>query len=314
MPGIQYLSVKLKHMVRFYQGIIVVLIICILYLRMCAWPKPCPTTEVKTTTDTNYVKVKDSSGWYMPDPISVVDDSTIRVGTQIMGKDIHFSERVKKVPSFGGTSKVKFYPGKNAPNPTIVFDQAQPPPVVDNNFNFSTELGHPALGWDSIPVGPSKLKIGGNNGYLPNAVPNEGMGFYPVELIKRAQQKVYYEDTLATTYGDVIVKDTIQNNRITSRKWITEFSIPVVTTTTTQTVEEKKRGQLYIGMDIIGGRFLPDAGVVQPNNLINQFGPSLMWKTKTDKVYEGGILYNTAGSYGVRLSTKFLISFKKRRS
>jgi hypothetical protein len=115
-------------------------------------------------------------------------------------------------------------------------------------------------------------------------------------ILKDYYSKVFYSDTTKTRYGNVIIKDTVTENRISARQVITDFNIPVITKTVTQ----PKRTQVYIGMNVQG----------MPTSPITAFGPSIMLKTKQDKVIELGAL--TAGHYWMyQASLKFKLSFKK---
>jgi hypothetical protein len=115
-------------------------------------------------------------------------------------------------------------------------------------------------------------------------------------ILKDYYSKVFYSDTTKTKYGNVIIKDTVTENRISARQVITDFNIPVITKTVTQ----PKRTQVYIGMNVQG----------MPASPITAFGPSIMLKTKQDKVIELGAL--TAGHYWMyHASIKFKLSFKK---
>jgi hypothetical protein len=52
--------------------------------------------------------------------------------------------------------------------------------------------------------------------------------------------KVFYSDTTKTKYGNVIIKDTVTQNRISARQVITDFKIPEVTITKTITPKRKQ--------------------------------------------------------------------------
>lgn len=107
--------------------------------------------------------------------------------------------------------------------------------------------------------------------------------------------KVYYRDSLATEYGTITIEDTISLNRIQARRWQTNFIIPVVTKTITQSA--KPRNQVYAGF----------SGLFGQTNIGAEINLSL--KNKKDQVYEIG-----AGLFGpqpyVRIGTKFKLSLK----
>lgn len=108
--------------------------------------------------------------------------------------------------------------------------------------------------------------------------------------------KVYYSDSLQTQYGTITVEDTISQNRIQARRWLTNFTIPVVTKTITQSV--KQRNQMYAGF----------SGLFGQQNIGAEINLSL--KNKKDQVYEIGAGLFGNQPYG-RIGTKFKLSFKK---
>lgn len=107
--------------------------------------------------------------------------------------------------------------------------------------------------------------------------------------------KVYYRDSVQTQYGSISVEDTISQNRIQARRWATNFTIPTITKTITQSVPQ--RNQLYAGFSGLFGQTVIGAEI------------NFTLKTKKDKQFEIG-----AGLLGLqpyaRIGTKFKLSFK----
>lgn len=107
--------------------------------------------------------------------------------------------------------------------------------------------------------------------------------------------RVFYRDTLQTQYGNLVVEDTISQNRIQARRWLTNFSIPTVTKTVT--LSQPPRNQLYVGFSGLMGQYSIGAEV------------NLSLKTKKDQQFEAG-----AGLFGLqwygRVGTKFKLTFK----
>jgi hypothetical protein len=50
-------------------------------------------------------------------------------------------------------------------------------------------------------------------------------------ILKDYFAKVYYSDTTKTKYGNVIIQDTVSQNRIGARRVLTDFKIPEITKT-----------------------------------------------------------------------------------
>jgi hypothetical protein len=83
----------------------------------------------------------------------------------------------------------------------------------------------------------------------------------------------YYSDTIPVKYGRVIIQDTT-NGQILARRVFTDFNIPVITNTVT--VQQPPKAQFYFGF--IGQYDLYTTEV--------RAGPSLLFKTKKDRIYE----------------------------
>jgi hypothetical protein len=120
-------------------------------------------------------------------------------------------------------------------------------------------------------------------------------------ILKDFYAKTVYIDTLklADSLGYIVVNDTISENSILGRMWTAQVN---KTTITEQIiVKELPRNQVYIG--IVGG--------FDKVNFVNFAGPSLMLKTKTDKVYSVGVGYSGAGSISIQGGIYWKIKLKK---
>lgn len=109
----------------------------------------------------------------------------------------------------------------------------------------------------------------------------------------------YYSDTAGTEFGDIVVQDSISQNRITSRRWITDFSIPIIKDCVV--VADKKRNQIYIGGGVMGS----------PTSLISGFEADFTLRNKREQEYYLGGSILTKGDYYFRIGTRFKISFRK---
>lgn len=89
----------------------------------------------------------------------------------------------------------------------------------------------------------------------------------------------FYSDTVKVKYGKIIIQDST-TAPILARNVIPLFEIPVVTKTITLTRPPK--AQMYIGLN----------GQYNPQDMRVHAGPSLMFKSKDDHIYEVGALFN----------------------
>jgi hypothetical protein len=117
-------------------------------------------------------------------------------------------------------------------------------------------------------------------------------------ILKDYYAKRYYQDTVRTKFGYIVMKDTITENKIVARKHVDSLSLPVVTNTVQ--IPIKIRNQVYAGILFQGGK----------ENFLSGAGAGLMLKTKSDKVYQIAALQNFNGGQIYQVSTFFKISFK----
>lgn len=93
-----------------------------------------------------------------------------------------------------------------------------------------------------------------------------------------------YIDPKHKEYGKVYRKEKVQYNKIESLKWYMDLHFPTIresTNTTTQV--EKQHFQLYIGGTLQG----------TTGSILNASGPTIGFKTKGDKFYQGSVLFTT---------------------
>lgn len=108
-----------------------------------------------------------------------------------------------------------------------------------------------------------------------------------------------YDTTYQFAEGEIKVQNSVTENRLATQRVLPTFNIPEITTTVTQA--EKKRGQVYLGIDGYGGQQIPLFGA----------GASVMYKTKKDKVYEFGPVIFKDQPIMFKGGFKFLLSFRK---
>lgn len=108
-----------------------------------------------------------------------------------------------------------------------------------------------------------------------------------------------YDTTYKFPEADIKVQSSVSENRLQLQRVLPTFRIPEITKTITQA--EKKRGQVFIGVEAFGG----------PQEPLFGGGASLMYKTKGDKVYEVGPVLFKDQPLMFKAGAKFLISFRK---
>lgn len=157
---------------------------------------------------------------------------------------------------------------------------------------------HSQIPWEKPK--PDTIILPGKQVLWQGDLYNQDTVFF-VELVDTAAilqdyfAKVYYQDSMRTQYGTIVVEDTISQNRIQARRWATNFKIPTITKTVT--VAEKSRNQIYAGFSGLFGQLDLGAEI------------NLTLKTKKDQQYEVGAGLFGRQWYG-RVGTKFKLSFK----
>lgn len=104
---------------------------------------------------------------------------------------------------------------------------------------------------------------------------------------------------LPDSLGYVKVTDTIFKNDILARKW--EAVVRKMTITDRMIVKEPNKNQLYIGMTAGFDRV----------KLINYVGPTMILKTKKDRLYSAGFGYSHDGRVSVQGGVYWKIKLKK---
>ena len=121
-----------------------------------------------------------------------------------------------------------------------------------------------------VPKWRTKVEV------IRNEIPTE---VDTLSILKDYYAKYIYIDTLdLDTFGSIIVKDTVTENKIKSRQFYSNIIVP--TTTITNTAYKNKR-KLYAGVNLSANR-----------EVINQIGVGLILKGKNDKLYGIGLGMN----------------------
>ena len=99
--------------------------------------------------------------------------------------------------------------------------------------------------------------------------------------------------------GYVSIIDTIQKNNIFGRSYNAKVNQIIIRDTTI--LKEKLRNQVYVGCNLGADN----------TGLFNYFGPSLLLKTKTDKIYNLGVGINNNKGISVQGGMYWKIKLKK---
>jgi hypothetical protein len=120
-------------------------------------------------------------------------------------------------------------------------------------------------------------------------------------IVKEYYSKIVYKDTLNLNEdgGTITVTDTVSQNKIIGRLW--SASIKQKTIHDVTIVKELPKTQLYIG---------GTAGFDE-DNIVNFVGPSLLLKTKQDRVYSLGIGYGTDKTISIQAGIYWKIKLGK---
>ena len=127
------------------------------------------------------------------------------------------------------------------------------------------------------------------------------MSFDTLQVVKDYYAKRVYIDTLklADSLGYIVVNDTVSQNSLLGRLW--NAQVNKTTIKETLIVKELPKNQVYIGL--VGG--------FDRANVVNFAGPSLLLKTKTDKVYSIGVGYSADKVMSIQGGLYWKIKLKK---
>lgn len=176
---------------------------------------------------------------------------------------------------------------------------------------FKAECGKPKTG-DIVKVNGEKVRIiehSIDTQYVPVKIKGrtdtliEDTTIYvevpvldTVELRNRLQEfyaKKVFSDTFKLKYGKVYVQDTVQQNRIIGRSFGADLLVPVVKESLT--VEKLPKNELYLGVRTDW----------QKNGTFVGIGPSLLLKTKRQRIYGVGVsLANGQPIYNIQMNIK----------
>jgi hypothetical protein len=132
--------------------------------------------------------------------------------------------------------------------------------------------------------------------YVPTPI-----SFDTVQVVNDYYAKRVYIDTLklADSLGYIVVNDTISQNSLLGRLW--NAQVNKTTIKETLIVKELPKNQIYIGL--VGG--------FDKATVVNFAGPSIMLKTKTDKVYSIGVGYSASKVVSIQGGLYWKIKLKK---
>lgn len=120
-------------------------------------------------------------------------------------------------------------------------------------------------------------------------------------ILKDFYAKRVYIDTLrlSDSLGYIVVNDTISENSLLGRLWTAQVNNTTIKEQII--VKELPKNQVYIGL--VGG--------FDKVNIVNFAGPSLVLKTKTDKIYSVGVGYAGSGAVSIQGGIYWKIKLKK---
>jgi len=120
-------------------------------------------------------------------------------------------------------------------------------------------------------------------------------------VVKEYYSKIVYKDTLNLDEdgGTIAITDTVSQNKIIGRLW--KASIKQKTIHDVTIVKELPKTQVYIG---------GTAGFDE-DNIVNFVGPSLLLKTKQDRVYSLGVGYGTDKNISIQAGIYWKIKLGK---
>jgi hypothetical protein len=120
-------------------------------------------------------------------------------------------------------------------------------------------------------------------------------------IIRDYYAKRIFIDTLKLkdSLGYIVVNDTVSENTLLGRLW--NAQVNKISIKETLIVKDLPKNQVYIGL--VGG--------FDKQNIVNFAGPSLLLKTKSDKIYSVGVGYSASKVLSLQGSIYWKIKLKK---
>ena len=121
---------------------------------------------------------------------------------------------------------------------------------------------------------------------------------YEVLLQLYLNQKFYSDTLKISTFGYILVQDSVRENKLTNRRTRENYKIPIIKETKTITTYAPPTRSLYVG-----------AGVMANNSLgIRGAEAGVIYKTKKDKLYQittsvdldGQVMYGASYFYKIK--------------
>lgn len=128
----------------------------------------------------------------------------------------------------------------------------------------------------------------------------EPLPFDTAAFLQNYFSTAFYTDTTKTSYGRIVISDTLSQNRITGRSVITDLTIPTVTVTKEKTVEAPKRTQVYVTLLATGSEEAP----------LGALGGGFLLKTKKDALWHLTSQMDAQKRLYFSLGRSWKISFK----
>lgn len=130
--------------------------------------------------------------------------------------------------------------------------------------------------------------------YTPSADYNELLVQYDELGDKYFRANIYKKKFSIKNYGYIIASDTIIANSLTGSSIIDSLQLPIITNTITKIIPTELTRQLYIGGNLYSAK----------TNPLSSAGLGLIYKTKTDQIYQFNVVYNGEINYGIGIYWK----------
>lgn len=143
--------------------------------------------------------------------------------------------------------------------------------------------------------------VPGETEYLPGTVDSFYKDVDTAAILQDFYATRVYRDTIAIdSIGYAYITDTISKNKIESRWFSANYKLPIITKETTVVIPPKAKTQVYAGFE----------GVVNRNEPLSYFGPTLTLKTKKDGMYTLGAGYDLNGGVSIKAGILWKIKLK----
>lgn len=176
------------------------------------------------------------------------------------------------------------------------------PSHTDTLYKTDTLWKH----YDTTVKKPLRIKVVIHDTLPPEYIPDpmyDSLKVQYEELAKAYLAKNVYEDSIRIdSFGHVIIRDTVKNNQLGVRTYVSKYSIPIIKDSVfiKEYREAPNKGAIYVGGGFASNKALSNTGHL-----------GILYKTRKDKIVGAYVAVMPGMQIGYGVQTYWKLTFKK---